>query len=173
MCLCTITGIRLGSGDFGISPGEGEICMTLRAEAEEDLREMEKAVLDFSGETASSCGLELSHSIHDYFPETRNHDACLDRVLDAAQRLCRIKKKPAIPMRELWRASEDFGYYLKECPGAMFYIGNGVDYPGLHTTGYDFNDRILETAADLFLELVNESAEITAPQSATQTRPRR
>ena len=49
-------------------------------------------------------------------------------------------------MDRLWRASEDFGYYLKQCPGAVFYIGNGTDYPPLHTQTYDFNDRILPTA---------------------------
>lgn len=57
-------------------------------------------------------------------------------------------------MDRMWRASEDFGWYLKECPGAMVYIGNGEKYPALHTEEYDFNDRILETAVDLFLELV-------------------
>ena len=152
MRLCTITGIRLGDGDFGISPGEGEVCMTLRAEAESDMENMEETVLRFARDKAAEAGLEMQYSIHDRFPETRNHDACLARVLDAAERI--PLKKPAIPMRELWRASEDFGYYLKLCPGAMFYIGNGENYPALHTTGYDFNDRILETAVDLFLELV-------------------
>jgi len=152
MRLCTLTGIRLGDGDFGISPGEGEVCMTLRAEAESDMEDMEKAILRFARDKSAEAGLGMQYSIHDRFPETRNHDACLKRVLDAAERI--PLKKPAIPMRELWRASEDFGYYLKTCRGAMFYIGNGEDYPALHTTGYDFNDRILETAVDLFLELV-------------------
>lgn len=152
MRLCTITGIRLGDGDFGISPGEGEVCMTLRAEAESDMENMEETVLRFARDKAAEAGLEMQYSIHDRFPETRNHNVCLNRVLDAAGRI--PLKKPAIPMRELWRASEDFGYYLKLCPGAMFYIGNGEDYPALHTTGYDFNDRILETAVNLLLELV-------------------
>ena len=35
----------------------------------------------------------------------------------------------------------------------MFYIGNGVEWPALHTAEYDFNDRILETAVDLFVGL--------------------
>ena len=56
-------------------------------------------------------------------------------------------------MPEIWRASEDFGWYLKECPGAMFYIGNGEEWPALHTKEYDFNDRILERAVDMFLKL--------------------
>ena len=149
MRLCTITGIRLGDGDFGISPGEGEVCMTLRAEVEEEMLAMEQSIISFASQVSAAAGLQMTYSSHDYFPETRNHDDCLDRVLDAAQE----NKVPAISMRELWRASEDFGHYLKICPGAMFYIGNGEDYPPLHTTEYDFNDRIIETAVNMFMRI--------------------
>lgn len=149
MRLCTITGIDLGSGDFGISPGEGEVCMTLRAEAEADMKDMEASILRFAQNAALAEGLEIRHSIHDYFPETRNHDQCLRKVVRAAKGL----GMPVIPMDRLWRASEDFGHYLKECPGAMFYIGNGEGYPPLHTVEYDFNDRILEKAVDLFCRI--------------------
>ena len=60
-------------------------------------------------------------------------------------------------MERFWRASEDFGYCLKECPGALFYIGTGECAPAVHTTGYDFNDRILETAVDIFMELLHQT----------------
>lgn len=151
--LCTITGIRLGEGDFGISPGEGDICMTLRAEIEEEMLAMEQSILSYAGKMAENAGLQMAYSIHDYFPETRNHDICLDKVLDAAQK----SKTPAVSMQELWRASEDFGHYLKICPGAMVYIGNGEDYPPLHTAEYDFNDRILETSVNLFMGIAQSS----------------
>ena len=59
-----------------------------------------------------------------------------------------------IEMKDLWRASEDFGHYLKKCSGAIFYIGNGENYPSVHTGSFDFNDRILQTAVDIFLALV-------------------
>lgn len=146
---CTITGIQLGDGDFGISPGEGEICMTLRAEVEEEMLALEQSIISCAAQVSAAAGLEMTYSIHDYFPETRNHDDCLDRVLDAARK----NKIPAISMPELWRASEDFGYYLKICPGAIFYIGNGEGYPPLHTAEYDFNDRIIETAVNLFMRI--------------------
>lgn len=149
MRLCTITGIRLGDGDFGISPGEGEVCLTLRAEIEEEMLAMEQSIISFASQVSAGAGLQMTYSSHDYFPETRNHDDCLDRVLDAAQE----NKVPAISMRELWRASEDFGHYLKICPGAMFYIGNGEDYPPLHTAEYDFNDRIIETSVNMFMRI--------------------
>ena len=149
MRLCTITGIRLGDGDFGISPGEGEVCLTLRAEIEEEMLAMEQSIISFARQVAAAAGLQMTYSSHDYFPETCNHDDCLDRVLYAAQE----NKIPAMSMRELWRASEDFGHYLKICPGAMFYIGNGEDYPPLHTAEYDFNDRIIETAVNMFMRI--------------------
>lgn len=46
-------------------------------------------------------------------------------------------------------AGEDFGWYLREKPGAFVWIGNGPATPGteLHNPGYDFNDAILPAAA--------------------------
>jgi hippurate hydrolase len=46
-------------------------------------------------------------------------------------------------------ASEDFGRFLAERPGAFLWIGNGPaqDGAGLHNPGYDFNDAILPVAA--------------------------
>lgn len=46
-------------------------------------------------------------------------------------------------------ASEDFGWYLRERPGAFAWIGNGMSPPGteLHTPGYDYNDDILPIAS--------------------------
>ena len=149
MLLCTITGIRLGTGDFGISPGDGELSMTLRAEKENRMRDLEWQIIKYAEEEAKRHFLRTGYSIHDYFPETRNNDECLETVICTASAL----GMSVIPMKDMWRASEDFGWYLKECPGAIIYIGNGEDCPALHTTGYDFNDRILETAVDLFAAL--------------------
>ena len=53
-------------------------------------------------------------------------------------------------MSEAFRGSEDFGEYLKHTKGAIYYIGNGEDYPPVHTFDYDFRDDIIETAVELF-----------------------
>ena len=152
MVLCTVTGLRVGAGDFGISPGDGELRLTLRGEYEDEMLQLERALLERSAALAREEGLILTHRICDRFPETRNHDVCLDRVLSAARRLC----MPVREMDRLWRASEDFGAYTKVCPGAIFYLGSGEDYPPLHTAGYDFNDRLLAPAAELFAALIGE-----------------
>ena len=59
--------------------------------------------------------------------------------------------------------SEDFGVFLKHCPGALFFIGNGEGKhrqeghdPGpcaLHNPSYDFNDAILPVGASIFARI--------------------
>ncbi len=149
MVLCTVAGLRVGAGDFGISPGEGELCLTLRAERETEMQRMEQALLRYAGEQANAEGLSMSVQISDRFPETRNHGESLRRVL----RCAKARGIPTVEMEQLWRPSEDFGHYLKRCPGALVFIGNGTDWPPLHTVEYDFNDRILPAVIRLFSDL--------------------
>jgi len=55
-------------------------------------------------------------------------------------------------------ASEDFGWFLREIPGAFAWIGNGPVAGGeLHNPGYDFNDAILVTAAHWYAEVAKQS----------------
>lgn len=58
-------------------------------------------------------------------------------------------------MEQGFRGSEDFGHYLKETKSAICYIGNGENYPDLHTHAYDFPDEIIETAVELFKGLAD------------------
>ena len=154
MVLCTVTGIQVGTGDFGVSPGEGTLRLTLRAEYEAELDALKRKIQEYTNQLSRESGILAEYSYFDYFPETKNSDPGIERVLAAANKL----QIPAIEMPDLWRASEDFGYYLKECEGAMFYIGNGENWPALHTAEYDFNDRILETAVPFLRQLTVDHA---------------
>lgn len=149
MVLCTIVNISVGRRDFGVSAGEGEISMTLRAENESEMDRLEETIRREAERLAGRDGLGVTFEEADPFPETRNDPEALRKVEACAQSL----NLQVIRMKELWRASEDFGWYLKKCPGAIFYIGNGESYPPLHTKEYDFNDRILERAVDMFCAL--------------------
>lgn len=152
MLLCTIVNISAGTKDFGISAGDGELSLTLRAENEAEMAALEKQLLEKAHELASRDGLTVSKEISDVFPETRNDNNALSKVLHSAEQL-HFKTKE---MHDLWRASEDFGWYQKKCSGAIFYIGNGENYPSLHTAAYDFNDIILGTAVDMLIRLSEE-----------------
>lgn len=52
-------------------------------------------------------------------------------------------------------AGEDFAHYLKQCPGAFVWIGNGElrDGAELHGPRYDFNDAILPVASSWMAEV--------------------
>ena len=150
LVMVTIVHVKVGSLDFGISPSNGLVSVTLRAEIEREMREAEQSILQKTEELAMMYGLKFSYERQDIFPETVNHDQCAQKVADAARRL----GFHLIETDEVWRASEDFGYYTKHYPGAIFYIGNGEDYPALHTVEYDFNDRIMETAVEIFRMLI-------------------
>ena len=111
---------------------------------------LDRALCEKARQLAARDGLTVSFSESDRFPATVNDDACIDRVSQAA---LAVTGAPPLEMMELWRASEDFGHYLKHCEGAMFYVGNGEAYPPVHTEAYDFNDRILEPAVEMMKAL--------------------
>lgn len=148
--LCTVVNIKLGEKNFGISPADGEISMTLRAEREDDMRVFRNAVVNLAGRLAKENGLEVEISGCDYFPETLSDSGCVKKIIGAAEKL----NLKVINMSEAIRASEDFGFYTKHVHGAIFYIGNGENYPAIHTAEYDFNDGILETGVDMFMGIL-------------------
>ena len=149
LLLVTVVNVSIGNKDFGISAGKGELNITMRAENGWEMEKADRMIKDKVSELCKAYDLQYSFEDIDVFAETRNDAECLNKVLRCAERL----NLQTIEMPKLWRASEDFGYFLQECPGAIFYIGTGTDYPGLHTTAYDFNDRIIPTAVNMFTEL--------------------
>lgn len=150
----TTVGLNIGGKNFGISPGEGAVSFTLRAPYEKDIESSQKKLSDFAKELAAAGGFDLSTEESDVFPETIN-DAELSKKVRKAAEKCGLEVKD---LDEPLRSSEDFGYFQKRCPGVMMYIGNGIDYPQIHTNKYDFNDAIIETTAELLYELCGGNA---------------
>lgn len=76
---------------------------------------------------------------------TINHAAEADLAAGAAQASGATMRRDLAPTM----ASEDFGWFLRERPGAFAWIGNGARMAGaeLHTPGYDYNDDILPVAS--------------------------
>ena len=149
MTLATIVNVDIGSKNFGIAASEGELSVTLRAEHTEDLDKLKAMLLSYADELSETYGLSCTACEADVFPDTSCSAESARKVQAAAGRL----KLQYIDLKKPIRSSEDFGWYIKKCEGALFFIGNGVDYPPVHSERYDFNDDIIETALDMFLEL--------------------
>ena len=151
LALITVIQVSVGERAFGTSAGYGELLLTVRGEFETELKGLLRTLEALAQEKAERYGLQCAITYADSFPETRNHPQAAARVRAAA----RNAGISVTAGSEMFRASEDFGYYTKQIPGAMFYLGSG-DVAPLHTAGYDFPDRLIDTAAKIFLHLAME-----------------
>lgn len=145
MTLCTVIGVQMGEKAFGKAASEAELWLTLRGEYNDDFQRLKSRVLATAQTAAAENGLAFSYQAKDGFPATENTPDCAQRVLKACDGVLL-----AAPMR--W--SEDFGHYLKRCPGAFFGIGAGEAQAPLHTAGYEYPDALLPLTAEAFWRLV-------------------
>lgn len=150
LLMATVVGLQVGGENFGVSAGEGTLCLTLRSESLDALEEYQRAIEKFLRGRCAELGMEVTFAIRDAFPDTVNDDGLLAR----ARRQWEAKKLPQQTLEEPMRWSEDFGWYLKRIPGMYFGIGAGVDAPGLHTPEYEFNDAILERGVEALAALL-------------------
>ncbi len=145
----TVVGVQVGSGAFGVNPGQGQVCLTIRAEDESEMLGLRQEILERARAYANEMGLKFESGNQDYFPEEKNDPTAASLARAACERA-------GIGLEDLPepdRASDDFGAYLKEIPGAMCFVGAGSCSP-IHTIGYDFDDGIIETMVDFYLELI-------------------
>ena len=148
--LCTIIQVDIGEKAFGTAAGSGLLRLTLRAQYEQELGRLQQYIEKQARAESARYGLHYSSEESDVFPETVNHAESIQKVAAACDQL-------GIPIRHLpdaFRGSEDFGYYLKDCKGCIFFIGSGEESPGLHTTAFDFPDEIIEPAVEIFKTLI-------------------
>lgn len=149
LVLCTVCQLSAGSHTFGTAASEGLLRMTIRAEVEAEMDALQQRIETLCREEAEAAGLTLCFDFQDEFPETRNSANSVEKVYQAAEKLgYSVHEKPTS------RGSEDFGHYTKVVPGALFYIGGGIDVPSFHTSGYDFTDVIMENAVEMFKALL-------------------
>lgn len=148
LTMATIVGMNTGSMNFGMAAADGYLAITLRASLDDDLAILKKRILEAAEELAFP-KFTFSVEEFDIFPATVNSPEAAERVRQAAQK----KRCNLVPMETPYRASEDFGWYLQKAPGAIFYVGNGEEYPPIHTDRYDFNDQIIPVVCDIFYNL--------------------
>lgn len=146
MTLCTVIGVSMGEKAFGAAAEAAEIWLTLRAEHDRDLERLHRDLAELARDLAKSHRLAFSIEVQDVFPATENDPACARKVLERCG---------GVILEQPMRWSEDFGHYLKICPGAFFGIGAGDQHPPLHTAGYEYPDALLEPTIAAFYSLLD------------------
>ena len=156
-----------------LDAGVVSLCMLTGAEAENQIpetvtmrgtfRALTPAVIEAMGERiraithniAEAMGMTAEVTISRGVAATINHH---DETMFARG----VAESLGMPMRTdlpPTMASEDFGWFLREIPGAYAWIGNGPAEAGkyLHNPGYDFNDAILPVAAKYLASVAKQA----------------
>ncbi|WP_144787412.1 M20 family metallopeptidase [Lysinibacillus fusiformis] len=144
--LCTVVQVDIGEKAFGVNASKGILRMTIRALYEEEMDKLQHKLENLAQAEAEKYGLKIRFEYQDEFPETANHVESSNKI----RRVCAEKNIPMLELKKAFRASEDFGHYTKLTKGSYCYIGNGEDYPNIHTFEYDFKDDLIETGVKLF-----------------------
>ena len=151
LVLATIVNVDVGKKAFGMAAENGVLRLTIRAYYEDELDKLQANVENKAKELAEEHRLKVSFEYQDEFPETSNHSEVNEKIRRTAEKL----GYPVYELQEAIRSSEDYGHYTKDVKGAMFHVGNGIDYPAIHTSEYDFNENLIKPVVDMYLGLVS------------------
>lgn len=141
--------ITMGTEDYGISAGYGEIHYTFRRAANAEMKELEMELEEIAVKAAAKYKLQPEISWTQRFSANENDPSAVDFVRKAANDLKFNLIEREVPFQ--W--GEDFGIFTEHFKGAMFGLGSGKETPNLHNPDYDWPDEITETGAQIFYKI--------------------
>ena len=149
----SITGIH-GGDAYNVIPEEVRIFGSLRTLSRESREEMFERIEAISQRVAHAHECECEVKILRGYPSTINHAEPYEKALKAARQT--VGEERVDENTEASMASEDFSFLLNACPGNYMFIGNGPGEGGclLHNPHYNFNDEVIETGVNFWVNLV-------------------
>ena len=144
--LVTLTHMRVGEPTFGITPGEAEIFVTLRAARDSAIEEIDRDARHLVSAICDQHGVRAGFETHDDFAASVNDEEATRVAIAALTALSIPHGAGGLPMR----ASEDFGVFGWEAKSAMLCLGPGEDHPALHQPDYDFPDDLIPVGTRIF-----------------------
>ncbi len=124
---------------------------TIRTCSVENRQKMKQKLVELTKSIAESFGAKAEIEYQYCFPPTINYKDETELALKTAKEV--IGEENASYLEQQSMASEDFSYYLEKVPGCFFFIGNGIDKGMVHTSKYEFNDKIITTAAEIMAQV--------------------
>ncbi|MDR6769574.1 M20 aminoacylase family protein [Azospirillum sp. BE72] len=158
----SITVVEAGTA-ANVIPDGARMLGTMRTFTEENHRRIQEQFARLVSSIAEGLGAKAELRFRPGYPATVNSEPEARVAAAAAARVVGDENVVWAPAPTM--AAEDFGYMLKERPGAYIWLGHG-GHRGpscrLHNPHYDFNDAILTTGASYWASLV----ETILPRSA-------
>lgn len=155
--LVTLSHARLGEAAFGISPGEADIWVTIRAIDDALQTELIAAAEELASTNAQKAGFGVELTRHEGFVAGNNDPEASAYIVNAMNDLGLEQVGVGDPFR--W--SEDFGRFGSVAKSALFVLGAGVDHPRLHNQDYDFPDELIAPGVAMFANIARSLCGLT------------
>jgi len=126
---------------------------TVRALSTEDQYLAEERIKHISIGTALTFCTKAEVDYQRRYPATINHTKQADIAIKVAQKI--VGNDKVIIDSPPTMGSEDFAFMLQKVPGVYIKIGAGKG-TNVHNPSYNFNDEILTTGVEYFVEIVNQ-----------------
>lgn len=150
--LITPVSINVGSEDYGISAGKGEIHLTIRSWLPETFEKNCNKLIDYINRESEKNILKNTITwTHEFHANKIDPEA-----LDLLEQMLKKQKLDYQFHKHPFKWGEDFGFFTEKYKGAMFGIGSGLESPALHNPDYDYPDEITSTAITVFYNLLKE-----------------
>ena len=149
--ICTLVHLNIGTRDYGVNPGAGEIGVTLRACTNETLDAMVAELEANALAIAREHTLECEISAIDRFGATVNDAVSSAIVVEACGNASGVPGIDVMDAPFSW--SEDFGAIADRWGGALIGLGAGETTPPLHNERYDWPDELTPVGVDLWLQI--------------------
>ncbi len=140
----------MGGKDYGVSPANGELHLTIRTWTPQQMDSLMDKIKTIATEVSQKHHLELELLWFDYFAATKNDAFCNSVIKESAAK----SDLDSVSQKHPFKFGEDFGVFTQRYPGAMFGLGSGEETPALHNPDYDFPDEIIETGIAMFKEII-------------------
>ncbi|MGL4860672.1 MAG: M20 aminoacylase family protein [Enterobacteriaceae bacterium] len=147
-------GALLAGEACNVIPDSAEMRLSVRCLSPEVRDLLQKRITDLAHSQAASFGARAEVDYRRGYPVLVNDPTCTEFVRQVALEM--VGAEGMVTDLTKLTGSEDFAYWLEQCPGCYLIVGNG-DGEGscmVHNPGYDFNDEIIPTGASLGVKLV-------------------
>lgn len=124
---------------------------TIRALTETVHEQLRRRMPELVGAMASAMGGEADVSFMNGYCACINDAGEASRVLDVASRL--FGEENTYVLRNSSLGAEDFAYYLREAPGAIYHLGCGGKYP-VHSAHFAMDESCLAAGVAMQVALV-------------------
>jgi metal-dependent amidase/aminoacylase/carboxypeptidase family protein len=153
--------INMGQKNYGISPAQGELHYTIRTWSTPQMERLKAHLASIFTQVTEAHQLAFEVNWFEYFPASRNDQACNDLVIAAAEENGFEITQRAYP----FKFGEDFGWFSQNYKAAMFGVGAGTTSPALHHANYDFPDALIPTGMEMFTSIISGILENQHPSN--------